>query len=45
MEEADNTSNILNVYYVPGTVPRAGLTLEEPVRDPFSRDEKAKAQR
>lgn len=45
MEEADNTSNILNVYYVPGAVPRAGLTLEEPVWVPFSREEKAKAQR
>lgn len=45
MEEADNTSNVLNVYYVLGAVPRAGLTLEEPAWVPFSREEKAKAQR
>ena len=45
MEEADNANNILKVYYVLGTVTRAGLTLEEPVWDPSSRDEKAKAQR
>lgn len=42
MEEADNTSDALNVYCVLGTVPRAVLTLEEPAWDPFSRDEKPK---
>lgn len=45
MEEADNASNVLNVYCVPGTVPRVVLTLEEPVWGPFSRDEGAYVQR